>query len=79
MKQSLITIAALLCGFLFLGNSGCEDDSSDARQRRQQELILAEGTSQVGMPAIKNFRERKILRPIPMGYFLPPVLKELGC
>jgi len=59
MKKTFLMVAALLCGFL-----GCEDNSSDARQRRQQELILSEGTSRVGMPAIKNFRERKILKEI---------------
>jgi hypothetical protein len=37
---------------------------SDRVQREQQERILMEGASQVGMPAIKNFRERKILKDI---------------
>ena len=65
MKKSMLISFSLLCAFLFLGNTdGCTDDSSDAVQRRQQEQILAEGTSQVGMPAIKNFRERKILKEI---------------
>ena len=43
--------------------AGCMD-SSDDKQRRQQEVILQEATSQTGMPAIKNFRERKILKEI---------------
>ena len=65
MKRPMLISFSLLCAFLFLGNiDGCTDNSSDAIQRRQQELILAEGTSQVGMPAIKNFRERKILKEI---------------
>lgn len=38
--------------------------SSDQVQREQQEKILAEGTTQTGMPAIKNFRERKLLKDI---------------
>ena len=38
--------------------------SSDSIQREQQERILKEGTSQIGMPAIKNFRERKLLKDI---------------
>ena len=45
-------------------DSSCEDNSSDAIQRQQQETILAEGTAQTGMPAIKNFRERKLLKDI---------------
>ena len=36
--------------------------TSDDVQRRQQERVLMEGTSQIGMPAIKNFRERKLLK-----------------
>ncbi len=45
---------------------GCEERraTSDDVQRHQQETLLAEGTAQVGMPAIKNFRERKLLRDI---------------
>ena len=46
---------------------GCEEEyhpSSDQIQRAQQEKILAEGTAATGMPAIKNFRERKLLRDI---------------
>ncbi len=42
---------------------GCEDSSDDI-QRKQQERILAEGTSQVGMPSIRNFREKKMLKDI---------------
>lgn len=45
--------------------SGCDEtESSDSKQQAQQETILAEGTAQVGMPAIKNFRERKLMKDI---------------
>lgn len=54
----------LLAPFLMGNDGGCERDTSDDVQRRQQEQMLQEGTSQVGMPAIKNFRERKILKDI---------------
>lgn len=50
---------ALLLALLLVG---CE--SSDTIQSEQQERILAEGTAQTGMPAIKNFRERKLLKDI---------------
>ncbi len=45
---------------------GCEmrPPSSDETQRVQQEQILAEGTAEVGMPAMVNFRERKLLKDI---------------
>jgi hypothetical protein len=54
----------LLCVLVTLA---CEPEvpkDSDGKQRDQQELLLAEATSQVGMPAIKNFRERKLLKDI---------------
>jgi hypothetical protein len=55
-----------LIPILFLFVIGCDVrvETSDDIQRKQQELLLQEGTSQVGMPAIKNFRERKILKDI---------------
>jgi hypothetical protein len=52
-------IAALMVA---ASEPSCED--SDSVQRDQQEKILAEGTAQAGMPAIKNFRERKLLKDI---------------
>lgn len=54
---SLIAISVTLVG--------CEQTkASDSIQSKQQEVSLQEGTAQVGMPAIKNFRERKLLRDI---------------
>jgi hypothetical protein len=44
---------------------GCEvDGDSDEIQEVQQERILKEATAQTGMPAIKNFRERKLMKQI---------------
>jgi hypothetical protein len=44
---------------------GCDrEPTSDQKQQAAQEKLLQEGTSQVGMPAIKNFRERKMLKDI---------------
>lgn len=45
---------------------GCYEHvaTSDERQQAQQEAILQQGTSTVGMPAIANFRERKLLKQI---------------
>jgi hypothetical protein len=63
MKKSIILIIALLCLPILLGaGGGCE--SSDTKQRWEQEKLLQEGSAQSGMPAIKNFRERKILKQI---------------
>ena len=66
MKKSLI--ACVLLAFLFPMMGGeCDTDGkqdSDAKQCAQQEVLLAEATAQTGMPAIKNFRERKIMKDI---------------
>jgi len=60
MKTHLFLIALGAC--LALG--ACQHDTSDDVQRHQQERLLMEGTAQVGMPGIKNFRERKLLKDI---------------
>lgn len=46
--------------------SGCYSpiNDSDAIQAAQSERMLKEATAQIGMPAIKNFREKKILKDI---------------
>lgn len=44
---------------------GCDQRTdSDSIQRQRQEVLLAEATAATGMPAIKNFRERRILKDI---------------
>ncbi len=58
MKYAFILLLAIFCA------SCSRNSSSDDVQRQQQEKLLAEGTAQTGMPAIKNFRERKMLKDI---------------
>jgi hypothetical protein len=61
--KTLISIASL--AVLGISLVGCEyTPTSDETQRAQQERILRESISQTGMPAIKNFRERKLLKQI---------------
>lgn len=44
---------------------GCNNTpTSDQIQQIQQEAILKEGTAETGMPAIKNFQERKLAKQI---------------
>lgn len=61
--KTIVSVAAIaLLGVTLVG---CDDfSSSDEKQRAQQEQILKEGTAQTGMPAIKNFRERKLMKQI---------------
>lgn len=61
MKRFLTLGMVCVVGVL----TGCDNQpTADAIQQKEQERILQEGTAQVGMPAIKNFRERKILKDI---------------
>ncbi len=61
--KPLKTILAIISAFTL---AGCDihTDTSDDIQRKQSEKLLNEGTRQTGMPAIKNFRERKLLKDI---------------
>jgi|CXWL01.1.fsa_nt_gi hypothetical protein len=58
------TSAALAVTLLALAACGPSVSTSDQRQSEQQAVILQEGTAAVGMPNIRNFRERRLLRDI---------------
>jgi hypothetical protein len=61
-KLLLVAIVAIVSMFIV---AGCvEYSDSDSVQSEQQETMLQEATSSVGMPAIKNFRERRLLKEI---------------
>lgn len=67
MKRFITLFSVALLAYVSLGadGGGCDGKkSSDQVQQEQQETLLKEGTSQIGMPAIKNFRERKLLKDI---------------
>ncbi len=63
-KRNLMWIFLMVPLLMAGAENGCENRTSDDIQREQQEKILSEGTAQVGMPSIKNFREKKILKDI---------------
>lgn len=48
--------------FMLLTVENCTRDTSDSRQQDQQEQMLKEATAQCGVPLIKNFRERKLMK-----------------
>jgi len=60
IKSYLLLLAVI--GFILLTAEDCDTKSSDQIQKEQQEQILMEGTRELGMPAIKNFQERKTLK-----------------
>lgn len=59
-------ILSILAVMVIVAVIACDDytPTADQAQKNQQETILKEATAQTGMPAIKNFRERKILKDI---------------
>lgn len=63
MTLIAVPMMVVILAFVFVA-CGQYPQSSDKVQRDQQETLLREATSQVGMPSIKNFRERKILKDI---------------
>lgn len=62
-RTAMRVLTALFVAFSIVAIA-CEPTGSDAIQQRQQETILAEGTNAIGMPAIKNFRERRLMKMI---------------
>jgi len=56
MNKLMLLLPFLMCC--------CVNETSDQRQQVQQEQMLQDATSQTGMPAIKNFRERKLMKDI---------------
>ena len=64
MKTKLFVYALVAIAMILLVACDERPRTSDQIQRAEQETLLREGTAQVGMPAIKNFRERKLLKDI---------------
>lgn len=61
MKKINIIIV-LLCLQLLVS---CDSQkSTDQKLKEQQEVLMQEANSQTGMPAIKNFQERKLMKMI---------------
>ena len=64
MKSKTLSMFLLgLCLFGIMG-AACGCDDTDVRDRRAQEKLMKEGQAQAGMPAIKNFQEKKLLKMI---------------
>jgi hypothetical protein len=66
MKRGIVLAMGFLLLLVVCTAEDCSGDrpGSDKIQTQQQEKLLLQGTAQVGMPAIKNFRERRLLKEI---------------
>jgi len=62
----VLTVVAAIFSAVYL--SGCYDDrkqnTADAKQTQQTERAMAEAQRQVGMPSVKNFQQRKLMKMI---------------
>jgi hypothetical protein len=64
MKKFKI-LAIVMIVTMALTMAGCEDDNSSRKtEQLQQEQLQRESIAQSGVPAIKNFREKKLLKQI---------------
>lgn len=62
--KMLLLFTGIICFILFTAES-CDDQQNSNRELGQkQEQLMQEANRQVGMPAIKNFQERKLMKMI---------------
>jgi len=65
MKKILSSLVLASIMMLLLSNSGCEpQQSSNTELAAKQEELMQEANRQVGIPAIKNYQERKLMKMI---------------
>lgn len=61
MKKILLVLSLILISGWLLG---CDYENAEQQQEKQTRQILKEVNAQVGMPAIKNFQEKKLAKMI---------------
>jgi len=63
MKR-IALVAALACTVALAGCDGQDLRTSDQIQYQQQEVMLKQATKELGMPAITNFAEKRMMKDI---------------
>jgi len=65
MKRILVLLIAMVMVMsVFVGCEMSESNSADSEQAKQTEALMTEAQSQVGMPNIRYFTERKMLKEV---------------
>lgn len=64
LEKIIFTALAAIVLMVLLPGCGPSQKRADTIQAEQQEALIKEATAQTGMPAIVNFRERKLLKMI---------------
>lgn len=62
MKRLSLLIVSVILLVVFM--AGCTEDTADKAMREQTQQAMTEANAQIGMPAIKNFQERKLAKMI---------------
>lgn len=66
VKRTLFALSLFSIVFVLMSNSGCEGKkpTADAELQKKTEQSMKEANRQVGMPAIVNFQEKKLMKQI---------------
>ncbi|MDP3880725.1 MAG: hypothetical protein Q8Q32_00895 [bacterium] len=64
IKKTMLMLALIALAFPLSGCTKDEPGTVDKQQRQKTEQMIAEAERQVGMPNIKNFQERKLMKMI---------------
>ena len=64
MKTKFTLLTLFTAMMLFMSNSSCDSNTTDKNLQDKQEQLMKEASAQCGMPAIKNFAERKLMKMI---------------
>lgn len=64
IEKVIFLAIAVVVAMLFIPGCSPGQSRADTIQAEQQEALIKEATAQTGMPAIVNFRERKLLKMI---------------
>lgn len=65
MNKIVMALGTIALAIGILGNSGCDVQPTATQvEARKQEQLTQQGVQQVGMPAIINFQEKRVLKQI---------------
>ncbi len=62
MKKFVLVFLTAIAVGIFSADDSCDDNSTDKKVAEKQEQLAAQADSQVGMPGVTNFTEKKIVR-----------------
>ena len=62
--KKIVSVAFIVAIAIYLVGCGPVRKSSDGKMRSQTERAMSEANRQIGMPAVKNFQERKLAKMI---------------